>query len=160
MDTNSIIAEFARKCNIDNPQLNADGITFCLDEKYDITVLPNTTDKTVIFHAMVMENAERLNAKALRVLMEKSLLGANTYGSCFGIDPKTGELRLWKCLRDHFSNVAEFEFILENFLSVVVFWREYCLEKLEHPDLEVDEENMPTEETLKPFEHLTIGIRI
>ena len=85
-------------------QSDGQGFSLLFDNEHEVEFEPDAEDGSVVFHAEVGD-ADRLGDAALRALFEASLLGANTDGAAFSIEPRFSKVVLWKRCHE-FSSAA------------------------------------------------------
>ena len=107
-------------------QADRQGFSLLFDNEHEIAFEPDGKDGTVVFHAEVGD-AAGLDAAALRALLEASLLGANTAGAAFSIEPRLGKVILWKRFGE-FPDGAALRRDLEVFLGQVLHWKKRLAE--------------------------------
>ena len=102
-------------------QSDGQGFSLLFDNEHEVEFEPDAEDGSVVFHAEVGD-AAALGADEMRTLLEASLLGANTDGAAFSIDPRFGKVVLWKRCHE-FSGAAALRRELEAFLGQMIHWK-------------------------------------
>ena len=102
-------------------QSDGQGFSLLFDNEHEVEFEPDAEDGSVVFHAEVGD-ADRLGDAALRALFEASLLGANTDGAAFSIEPRFSKVVLWKRCHE-FSSAAALRHELEAFLGQMIHWK-------------------------------------
>ena len=122
MKFEDIIQVFSREVGLDDPTLEEDGsVCFRFDDEYDIIFTPNIEDNSVIMYSELMDS-DSLSYEQSLFLLEKSLIGGETLGCSFSIDPRLRKIIIWKRYDNRFEDNVDFSNKLNAFLGQVIIW--------------------------------------
>lgn len=121
MRFSNVFSEFTEKCGLGAP-VQADGEkTLLFDGIHVVTFQCNKEDHSVILSSEICDAAQ-LAEDEWEMLLEASLLGAQTGGAAFAVSRKLGKVVLWKRHDDAFEDVVALEKAVNTFLAAVITW--------------------------------------
>ncbi|MCR5812987.1 MAG: type III secretion system chaperone [Desulfovibrio sp.] len=113
----------ARKYGFSEAHSAAGGdVTLLFDGLHAVTFQCDADDKSVLFLAEICDLTDVRGDRA-EMLLEASLLGAQTGGAAFALSLQLGKVVLWKRHDDCFADENALEQAINTFLAAVITWK-------------------------------------
>lgn len=121
-DLNAAITHLGEALNLPDLQLNDDGFACIASDDFEVCLLAQPADDTLLLFSRVGPLPETPDAALMQRLLEGNLLTRETAGATLGIDPDQGWIVLSRVIDPATWDLARFEGTVVDFLEVVGYW--------------------------------------
>ncbi len=122
MHFSTVIDALARKCGLGSVE-QGKAISLLFDGQHDVTFQCDDSDRSVLMYAEICDVTDMRGSWA-EMLLDASLLGAQTGGAALAVSRALGKVILWKRHDDAFEDVSALEQAINTFLAAVITWKE------------------------------------
>lgn len=112
----------ARKCGLSGVE-SGDSLSLLFDGQHDVTFQCNKSDRSVLMFTEIC-NVTDMRGSWAEMLLQASLLGAQTEGAAFAVSSRLGKVILWKRYDDAFEDESALEQAINSFLTAVITWKD------------------------------------
>ncbi|MBR4607133.1 MAG: type III secretion system chaperone [Lachnospiraceae bacterium] len=118
----AVMDALARKCGLSGVEPR-DSLSLLFDGQHDVTFQCNRSDRSVLMFTEICDVTDMRGSWA-EMLLQASLLGAQTEGAAFAVSSRLGKVILWKRYDDAFEDESALEQAINTFLTAVITWKD------------------------------------